>query len=59
MLLKNLHPELIQLAGVSYITAITVWNRLPEDIVGLIGDRGAQSFKSRVHKHLLQMDLHR
>ena len=40
-------------------TAVSIWNSLPEDIVGLIGDRGAQSFKMRVHKHLLHTDLPR
>ena len=33
--------------------AVTVWNNLPENIVGTISDNGTQSFKSRVHKHLL------
>ena len=35
-------------------TAVTVWNSLPENIVGVINENGAQSFKKRVHKHLLQ-----
>ena len=34
--------------------AVTIWNSLPENIVGVISDSGAQSFKSRTHKYLLQ-----
>ncbi|XP_072170188.1 uncharacterized protein [Diadema setosum] len=42
--------------GRSFVhTAVTVWNSLPEDIVGMISDRGSQSSKSRVHNHLLQI----
>ena len=36
-------------------TGTTLWNSLPENIVGQIDDTGVQSFKSRVHKHLLHM----
>ena len=34
--------------------AVTIWNSLPENIVGVISESGAQSFKSRTHKYVLQ-----
>ena len=41
--------------GRSFIhTAVTIWNSLPDNIVGVIKENGAQSFKKRVHNHLLQ-----
>ena len=33
--------------------AVHVWNSLPDNVVGTISDNGAQSFKRRVHKHLM------
>ena len=34
-------------------TAVHIWNNLPDSVVGEISDNGFQSFKSRVHQHLL------
>ena len=40
--------------GRSFIhAAVNVWNRLPENIVGVINNNGVQSFKKRVHQNLL------
>ena len=43
-----------QSTGRSFIhTAVRVWNNLPDSVVGEISENGMQSFKKRVHKHLL------
>ncbi|XP_071823189.1 uncharacterized protein [Apostichopus japonicus] len=34
-------------------SAVQVWNSLPDSVVGDISDNGAQSFKCRVHQHLI------
>ena len=36
--------------------AVPLWNNLPEGTVGEINDSGVQSFKRRVHQHLLFID---
>ena len=37
--------------------AVKMWNSLPETIVSQINDKGAQSFKTRTHKHLLELQM--
>ncbi|KAI8494559.1 hypothetical protein Bbelb_277850 [Branchiostoma belcheri] len=34
-------------------TAVDIWNSLPDNVVGRITDNKLQSFKTRVHRHLL------
>ncbi|KAI8502581.1 hypothetical protein Bbelb_192830 [Branchiostoma belcheri] len=34
-------------------TAVDIWNSLPDNVVGRITDNNLQSFKTRVHRHLL------
>ena len=36
-------------------TAVQTWNSLPDSVVGEISDNGFQSFKCRVHQHLLSI----